>query len=168
MKIDGEFLASHMAYSRWATLHLIAAAREEPDSDLRKDLGNSFGGVLGTLTHIFAADRIWLSRLTGSPRMTLLDAGEDLALHELESAWPAIYDGFTAYLRTADVFSVLEYRNLQGKTCRLPVWQVVLHVVNHATYHRGQVTTMLRQLGAKPVSTDLVCYYLDQANAAKA
>ena len=166
--IDANFLSGHMAYSRWATLKLIDAARALSEEQLGRDLGNSFGGVLTTFTHIFAADRIWLSRLTGNPRFTLLDEGERFTLDELGREWPVIYDGFSAFLSTANVAEILHWTNLQGRKANLPIWQVLLHVVNHATYHRGQVTTMIRQLGAAAVSTDLIYYYLDQAQPATA
>lgn len=167
-KIDSNFLMGHIAYSRWATFKLIEAARSLTEEQLRRDLGNSFGGVLGTLTHIFAADRIWLSRLQGNPRFTLLDDGEDLTLEQLAAEWPKVYDGLTAYLSETQVDQDLHWTNLQGKKGALPIWQVLLHVVNHATYHRGQVTTLIKQLGGTPVSTDLIFYYLDQARTATA
>ena len=53
----------------------------------------------------------------------------------------------------------MRYRNLRGEFYSYPLWQQLAHVVNHSTYHRGQVTTMLRQLGAAAVSTDLLLYY---------
>ena len=54
---------------------------------------------------------------------------------------------------------VVEYKNTKGETWRYPLWQQLHHVVNHSTYHRGQVTTMLRQLGAEPLGTDFLVYY---------
>jgi uncharacterized damage-inducible protein DinB len=54
---------------------------------------------------------------------------------------------------------VIEYRNLNGETWRYPLWQQLYHVVNHSTYHRGQVVTMLRQLGATPTPTNFLVYY---------
>ena len=53
----------------------------------------------------------------------------------------------------------LRYRNLRGEFYSYPLWQQLAHVINHSTYHRGQVTTMLRQLGAAAVSTDFLLYY---------
>ena len=168
MTIDSHFLQGHVAYSRWATFKLIDAARSLSEEQLRRDLGNSFGGVLATLTHIYAADRIWLSRLRGTPRFTLLDDGEEFTLDQLAAAWPQVNDGLAAYLDTAQVGGDLHWTNLQGKKAHLPVWQVLLHVVNHATYHRGQITTMIRQLGGAAVSTDLIYYYVERAKAAGA
>ena len=54
---------------------------------------------------------------------------------------------------------VIEYTNLAGETCADPVWLVLHQLSNHATYHRGQVVTMLRQLGAPGVSTDLIRFH---------
>ena len=58
----------------------------------------------------------------------------------------------------SDFQQVLEYKNLAGQAHSLPLWQVVLHVVNHATYHRGQITTMVRQLGHTPVRPISTCF----------
>ena len=74
-KIDKEFLALQLDYSRWASERTLHAARPLSQEELARDLGDSYKGVLGTLSHIFQADRIWLSRLRGAPRLTLSDAG---------------------------------------------------------------------------------------------
>ena len=57
---------------------------------------------------------------------------------------------------------VVRYRNFKGEDHASPLWQLMRHMVNHSTYHRGQITTMLRQLGHEAVSTDLVVYYRQQ------
>jgi uncharacterized damage-inducible protein DinB len=63
---------------------------------------------------------------------------------------------------------VMQYENMKFGVYSNHLWQSMQHVVNHGTYHRGQVTTMLRQLGAEPILTDLMHYYREQATAAKA
>ena len=161
MKIDSSLLKTQLDYTYWASDRLLDAARPLPDEDLARDLGSSFGGVLGTLVHIFQADRIWLSRVAGSPRFTLGDPSEQWTIDSLQSAWVDVHLGWIDWAGSIDdVERHLEYVNLSGQTIRLPLWQVVFHVVNHGSYHRGQVTTMLRQLGSTPVSTDLHNYYL--------
>jgi uncharacterized damage-inducible protein DinB len=64
-------------------------------------------------------------------------------------------------LHEDDLEKDLRYRNLQGQFYAYPLWQQLAHVVNHSTYHRGQVTTMMRQLGTGGVSSDLLLYYDD-------
>jgi len=161
MKIDAEFLALQLDYSRWASERSIQTARALDEQELAKDLGNSHGGVLSTLAHIYQADRVWLSRLKGAPRFTLADTGESWTLDSLADAWGQNADEFQRWLSAAgDLHAILTYKNIAGQEGRLPIWQVVLHVVNHGTYHRGQITTMLRQLGYTPIATDLHVFYL--------
>ena len=70
---------------------------------------------------------------------------------------------FAAGLSEADWSREASYKTLAGKPFNTPLWQIVLHVVNHGSYHRGQVTNMLRQLGVKPVNLDLVRFYRENA-----
>jgi len=58
---------------------------------------------------------------------------------------------------------VVRYKNTKGEAFRAPLWQLVQHVANHSTYHRGQVTSLLRQLGGRTVSTDLVVFDREQS-----
>jgi uncharacterized damage-inducible protein DinB len=163
MKIDTDFLGLQLDYSRWASERSIQAARPLNDEELSRDLGSSQGGVLATLVHIYQADRIWLSRLKGSPRFTLGDPDESWTLDNLAHSWARTGEEFQRWLSGAgNLQANLSYRNLAGLQHELPIWQVVLHVVNHATYHRGQITTMLRQLGYTPIATDLHVFYLER------
>ena len=71
---------------------------------------------------------------------------------------------FVNGLDDAAVGRVYEFKMLSGQSASGILWQMVQHVVNHATYHRGQVTTMLRQLGAQPgKSMDMIAYYREQS-----
>jgi uncharacterized damage-inducible protein DinB len=160
MKIDSALLRTQLDYTYWASDRLLDAARPLSEDELSRDLGNSFGGVLGTLVHIFQGDRVWLSRVSGAPRSTLGDPSETWTIDSLQSAWVDVHLGWIDWAGSLDdVERMLDYVNLAGKANRLALWEIVFHVVNHGTYHRGQVTTMLRQLGYSPVSTDLHGYY---------
>jgi len=161
MKIDSALLKTQLDYTWWASDRLLDAARSLTEEELDRDLGNSFRSVLGTLVHIFQGDRIWLSRLAGSPRVTLADPDETWTLDSLQSAWVELHLAWIDWAGSVeDVEKILNYLNLAGKPMAMPIWQVVFHVVNHGTYHRGQITTMLRQLGSTPVGTDLHSYYM--------
>ena len=160
MKIDSALLKKQLDYTYWATDKLLDAARPLSEDELARDLGNSFGGVLGTLIHIFQADRIWLSRAVGQPRFTLGDKDETWTLNSLQSAWVDVHLGWIEWAGAVeDAEQAVEYVNLAGDAKRLPLWEMVFHLVNHGTYHRGQIATMLRQLGYSPVSTDLHVFY---------
>jgi uncharacterized damage-inducible protein DinB len=155
-------LADHVSYSRWASMRLIEACRSIAKDDLRREVVSSFASILDTLEHIFWGDRLWLSRLQGSARTTLNDAGERYSVAELEPAWRAVLDEFEHFAAGAAPDALCRHRNLSGDLYEIPVGQIVMHVVNHATYHRGQVSTMLRQLGRTPPSTDLILYYRER------
>jgi uncharacterized damage-inducible protein DinB len=89
----------------------------------------------------------------------------------LRDRWKTIEDHRAAWfeaLREADVAATIGYRNLAGQENAAPLWQLVQHVVNHSTYHRGQVVTLLRQLGSKAVSTDMVTWDREREAKAKA
>ena len=75
---------------------------------------------------------------------------------------------FAGSLTQDDLNRVLEYKTLKFGVYKNPLWQSMQHVVNHGSYHRGQITTLLRQLGAQPILTDLMHFYRERAVAAGA
>lgn len=154
------------AYDRWANRRLLDAALALPPADLDRDLGSSFPSVRATLAHLLSSHWVWLERWLGrSP--TCVPADWDLSTgpaiaalwREVEEAQRRFVEGLSA----ADLDRVVDYRNLAGTPYSQPLGDLLRHVVNHATYHRGQVVTMLRQLGATAPSTDLVQFYRERA-----
>src|SRR5207249_4959023 len=156
--MDTEALVMQLRYSAWATRRVLESTAALSSDELSRDLGASYGGVLGSLKHIYQADSIWFDRLMGAPT-------GDLSKYEPSadfSEWLPLLDGYVKWaegLAPADWDRIVPYRNVKGEGFQTPVWQIVLHVVNHASYHRGQITTMLRQIGRAPIGTDLITYY---------
>lgn len=147
----------HIRYSTWASRRLVEAAAALPADALARPTGISHGSILGTLAHLQFADWIWHSRVIGP-----LDRPAD-TLEALQSDWPDIqrrWEAWSDALTEADLTRVVPFKRLNGDDASAPVWQVVLHVVNHGTLHRGQVMGMIRQLGVAPPVTDLIAYYL--------
>lgn len=162
MTVSPSFLQSHLEYSQWATQKILEACAEVYDEDLRRDVGASHSSILDTLRHMYYADRVWLARLEGRT-INFADEGEGPVLAELTSVWPAVLKDFRDYaerLAEDEANENFSYKNLQGAEKTLTRAQAILHVVNHATLHRGQIVSMLRQLGRTPPGTDLVFYYL--------
>lgn len=160
-------LSDLLEYHYWARDRALAAVERLTPDQFAQDLGNSFGSIEDTLTHLYAADWIWCSRWQGeSPRaMPSSDAFSDLV--SLRAAWSkhervvrSVLEGFGP----DGLEGVVVYRTTDGTEDRTVFWHMLQHVVNHASYHRGQITTMLRQLGAQvPESMDLITYYRGQA-----
>ncbi len=148
-------------YNRWANQRLYAAAAALDDSLFRKDVGVYFKSVHGTLNHLLVADRIWLHRLqrTGE-QPTALNAilFEDLtALRGARSAEDDRLLGFVAALDAATLDLTWEYRTLNGSPQRQPVREILAHLFNHQTHHRGQAHAALTRLGvAEPPPLDLL------------
>ncbi len=161
MWISKELLARLFEYSLWASLKVLEAAEKLPVEAIMKDRGNSFGGILGTLTHIFQADRVWFKRFNGDPHFTLAQAGDSFDLAELKAQWPQVMNEFATWIRAQEESRFEErlfWRNVKGEDKDELMYKILLHIVNHGTYHRGQVITMIKQAGGEVVSTDLVYY----------
>ncbi|MBI3931978.1 MAG: DinB family protein [Acidobacteria bacterium] len=148
-------------YDSWANHRLIRAAATLTTEQFKRDLGSSHGGVRGTLTHVLSAEWIWLERWKGVSPSRMLDESEFPDVLALRERWRAVdehRDAWFASLKKGALSAKVRYRNTEGKEWEAPLWQLIQHVVNHSTYHRGQVTTLLRLLGAKAVSTDIVLW----------
>src|SRR6185437_8220373 len=118
--------------------------------------------------HMLGADWAWLSRWQGHSPSALPESWDLSTFDALRARWAEVerdQEAFIAGLTDDALRRPLAYRNWAGESCEEPLWQILRHVVNHATYHRGQVVTMLRQLGATAPSTDLIKFYREQAGA---
>ncbi|MGE5692159.1 MAG: DinB family protein [Candidatus Zixiibacteriota bacterium] len=160
--MDLERIRALYDFNRWANGRVLEAAEKLSLEQLTKDLKNSFPSVRDTMVHIMAAEWIWLERWKGTSPRALLDAAEFPTVPAIRNRWAEIEHGQKNFLAEASAESpqkVVAYLNLRGQRWEYPLWQMLQHLVNHSTYHRGQITTMLRQLGAQPVETDLLVYY---------
>jgi uncharacterized damage-inducible protein DinB len=158
-------------YNAWANHRAIDAAAALTPEQFTKPLGSSFASVRDTLAHIHGGEWIWLERFQGRSPASLPDASQFANLSSLRERWlehEAQLLGFVRGLTQADLDRVMEYKTLKFGVYRNPLWQSMQHLVNHGTYHRGQVTTLLRQLGAQPILTDLMHFYRERAAAAGA
>ena len=155
----------------WATKRVLDSAAPLSPDQFTKDLGNSFPSVRDTLGHLYGADSIWCSRWQGEPLATLPDPKAFPDLASIRQAWDAhepTLRGVLKHFGEIGVDQPIEYvRN--GVRWAQPFWQSFQHLVNHGTYHRGQVITMLRQLGVTAVpSTDLIAFYRENQGVASA
>jgi uncharacterized damage-inducible protein DinB len=160
MKIDE--LRTLFEYDSWANDLLLDAARGVPEESTRRDLGTSHQSLLGTLVHLVAAEELWLSRWKGGPRSKLTGVEEISSMDALLSWWRSVRDERDAYIASlgdADLERELEMTNTAGTTYRHRYADMFRHLANHSTYHRGQAAAILRMLGAKPPSTDLIRFY---------
>jgi uncharacterized damage-inducible protein DinB len=170
-KMTPEEMRTLYDYNAWANHRSLEAASKLTNEQFTKPLGSSFGSVRDTLAHICGAEWIWLERFQGRSPSSLPDVLECADVASLRKKWAeqeARLLAFVAQLKQEDLNRMMEYKTLKFGIYKNPLWQSMQHVVNHGTYHRGQVTTLLRQLGAQPILTDLMHYYRERATAASA
>ena len=149
-------------YNRWANRRALSAAAKLDGEKFTRPMGNSFSSVRDTLAHIIGAEWIWLERWLGRFPKALLDADSFPSLRSLEDRWERVESDQKQFIQTLtrERFDQdLAYINRVGERFSYALWQQMVHVVNHSTYHRGQITTLLRQLGAEPAVTDFLAYY---------
>jgi uncharacterized damage-inducible protein DinB len=152
-------------YDKWATIRMLGAVAGLKEEQYIKDLGSSFGGIRGTLVHIYGADRLWLDRWKGQSPQALINEAEIPSFGRLRERWEGFrreLDEFLAALTDEKIQAPHAYTDTAGNPHREPLYCQMQHRVNHSTYHRGQVTTMLRQLDVKPIGTDLITYYREK------
>jgi uncharacterized damage-inducible protein DinB len=165
--VDLADLRTLLDYHYWARDRVLDAASALTSDQFTRDLGSSFKSVRDTLAHTYAAEWAWHQRWLGTSPTAFLPPEQFPDLASIRQQWSvhekkmrAFLDGLTA----PDVTRVIEYKTLAGQSGQTPFWQLLQHLVNHASYHRGQVTTMLRQLGAQPAkSMDMVAFYRERA-----
>lgn len=158
-------------YNSWANHRTLEACAALNDEQFTRDLGSSFRSVRDTLAHLYGGEWIWLERWHGRSPNALPSAAEYANLESLRRRWEEVERGlldFVASLTPEDVQRAVTHKTTQGVEQSAPLWQMLQHLVNHGTYHRGQIATMLRQLGAKATSTDFIVFYRERAAQAKA
>lgn len=150
-----------IAYTMWADRTMLEALRSVRPEDLTRETGTSFGSVLGTMAHIHGSEQLWLTRFLALPMEHAPNIADWATLEALsasyEDLWPQL-EFFLAALVEEQLDSDFTWTNLKGETHTAAFRVLLLHFVNHATYHRGQVVSLLRQLGYVPPHTDLAYF----------
>ena len=159
-------IKSLLDYHYWARDRVLAAVAELSAADFTAPRGNSFSSIRDTLAHTYFAEWAWYTRWQGESPSKLPDSTQFADVEALKAAWSSLEQKVRAHLEPmsdADLQRVTDYRLFSGVAASSPMWQMVQHVVNHASYHRGQVTTMLRQAGAQPAkSMDMIAFYRER------
>ena len=155
-------------YNSWANRRTLEACAPLGEEQFTRDLHSSFRSVRDTLAHIFLVEWLWLERWQGRSPDAFPPANDFPNLDSVRRRWAEIERNlldYVASLGQADLDRVISHKTTAGLAQAAPLWQMLQHLVNHGTYHRGQVATMLRQLDAKPVSTDLILFHRERAAA---
>lgn len=154
-------LTELVAFNDWATRRIFEAVGTLSAGEWTAEVGGSFSTIAQTMGHSVGAEWIWLERWKGSSPSSAPGWMKEPKADELAERWEEVAAERARWLaaRTeADVGAPLDYRRLDGEPGSTRLDVLVRHVVNHSTYHRGQVAAFLRTLGKVPPSTDLVLW----------
>ena len=148
------------AYNRWMNQRLYALCAGLGDAERKRDRGAFFKSVHGILNHLLYGDRAWMSRFLGrdlgwkGPADELYGDFDDL--RAARDTLDGLIEDWAGRLEEAWLAADFTYTSrIDGRTRTRPAWLLVTHLFNHQTHHRGQLTTLLSQMGVDPGVTDL-------------
>lgn len=160
-------------YHLWANNRIFAHLQELPRSIDHQEIQSVFPSIFDALVHLYRVDNTWLLAMSKVNRETIIAKLGQLqsdvqgkSLEELEKMFHELAEQYKTFFRQQDMEEVTEYPHPQYGTLVASYSDIIQHIVNHGTYHRGNITAMLRQLGHAGVATDYV-FYLYEVNSQK-
>lgn len=146
-------------YNYWARDRQLKVCATLTEDKFKHPLGGSFSSLRDTLVHMVAVERLWLERWRGKTPQSLLRPEEFPTLPSVQQYWYEVEREMREYMSNLNE-EVIEQSvtcvSTRGHTWTYTLWRMMLHLLNHQSYHRGQVTTLLRQLGVQPAKVDFL------------
>lgn len=164
----GDDLESLYRFNSWADGRVVQSLRRLSAEEYIREPAAGWPSVRSTVVHYADAASIWARRLQGESVTARRAEAEVPSLDDVERLLKEGHEAFDhllAGVAPGGLAAVWSYTNLQGQVASLPLWAVYRHVINHASYHRGQVASKLRLLGHEPPVTDLVYWAIEQSEA---
>jgi uncharacterized damage-inducible protein DinB len=146
-------------HNYWARDRQMQVCSTLTPEQLLQPLGGSFASLRDTLVHMVAVEWIWLERWRGHGPQSLLQPQEFPDISAIKMRWDHVENEMRAYLKDLDNDTLerpVTCVSTRGYTWTYALWRMMLHLLNHQSYHRGQVTTLLRQLGVQPAKVDFL------------
>lgn len=156
-----DYIRTLFAYNKWANHRILANIETADREKVTRDLGSSYSSIRDTLVHIVGSEWVWLSRWKGDSPTGFPNAAGLVDVPSIRTRWLSVereLDSFLKHVTDERLLADLSYNDTRGRQFSQPLGEQMCHVVNHSTYHRGQITTMLRQVNETPVSTDMIVY----------
>ena len=150
------------AYNAWASSRMLDAVASLPGEDYHRALGTGHGSIHATLVHMVGAEKRWLSRWSGTPEPSIVGPAEVQTLTALRTLWESVgYDTarFLGTLTDRTLQRMVDVTTPDGTTFSVTLQHSLQHVVDHSTYHRGQVAALMRQLGHAPPNTGMILFF---------
>jgi len=156
-----QYFCTFARYNAWANNRLYGACAELPSGEYLKPRQSFFGSIHATLNHLLVGDRIWLGRIEQRPVKLALNQilyGDFVALAVARTAEDERLIRIVDGIDSTQLEETIDYVNSRGQRFRTPIRQVLAHLFNHQTHHRGQVHDMLSQTDVPPPELDLIFF----------
>jgi uncharacterized damage-inducible protein DinB len=166
MTVSLEVLQQHIDYNIWASRRLLHAVSGLSAEELSHDFSTADKTILGTLAHLYVAEKNWLARMQEGTAAIQNRTTEDNQLQTLLPKWTEEQNNWKIWVSQLPPEApdqAMEYLDLQGRRWAQPLWQILLHVVNHSTHHRGQISGFVRALGKTPPPLDYIAFVRESA-----
>lgn len=156
-----DVMRDYYTYSEWANERVLAAAeRLTPEQFLESDLDGIFP-IRDSLVHIMVSQWAWIERWNGRIPPTYPEEADFPDVASIRAYWSEVYAGMRALFDRFDddqLASDLTYTNFKGEQYTYQIWEQLLQVANHSTYHRGEIAALLTRHGASPGELDFLVY----------
>lgn len=157
----GESMWSYYAYNTWANQQVLATVARLSAEELLGATHASFGSIRDTLIHIATAQRYWLARARQQPAppdLVPADSPDYQAIAAVRGAIDQDMRAFVDVLGDADLVRIIRYTNARGEPNAYPLWQILVHQLNHAAQHRSEIALILTELGYSTGWLDYLVY----------
>ena len=156
-----DVICSLYKYNSWANRRILMATSKLTPEQFLAPAGSSFPSVRDTLVHTLSGEWIWLSRWKGTSPSAMLEAAGFHTLESIQTRWDALEaetQQFIDQLNPMQLAGVVSYVNMRSEKWAYPLWQQMIHQVNHATQHRSEIAAILTQFGHPPGDLDYLVY----------
>lgn len=165
-----DYIRQAYDYTYWANHRYFAVAEGLTEEQLHRMLGHSWGDVHATLVHMMSSEWVWFQRWHGTSPKGHLDKADYPTLAVLKKRWSEIEAEMRAYIeaQTDDSLeSPIRYTNFRGETFDVPLWQMLAHIANHETHHRGELAAMYALMDVSHPEDEMIQYFLNASGQKK-
>jgi uncharacterized damage-inducible protein DinB len=165
-----EYFQQAYDYTCWANHRYLKVAEGLTDEELHRRQGHSWDDVHGVLVHVLSSESVWLQRWRGESPKKHLDPKDFPTLPSLKERWAQAEAEMRLFIESQSgdsLQSLIAYSNFKGETFRVPLWQMLMHVVNHETHHRGELAAMFALMNVPHPEEEVIQYFLSLSGQKK-
>jgi uncharacterized damage-inducible protein DinB len=165
-----DYIKQAYDYTYWANQRYFAVAEGLSEEQLHRTQGHSWGDVHAILVHMMSSEWVWMQRWQGTFPKGHLDKTEYPTLALLKKRWGELETEMRAFIEAqtdASMQAPITYTNFRGETFHVPLWQMLAHIVNHETHHRGELAAIYALMDVNHPEDEMIQYFLNASGQKK-